>query len=193
MFSIDQLPNPREDEKIVLFLRRHIFVFIVQCCLYGFLAIIPLLLYFFWTQFIGPLDVAPNFYAVLVLSTSIYYLFVSVFLYTAFMDYFLDVWILTNNRIISIEQKGLFSRFIAEHDLDVVQDVSVEMQGILPTFLKYGDIHIQTAGATQYFIFKEIPYPFDVSSTVGRVVKEYKEKVRGITKKPERLDGTGLQ
>ena len=104
-----------------------------------------------------------------------------VFLYAQWVDYYLDIWIVTTHRIINIEQKGLFRRFIAEHDLDVVQDISVEEQGMLETFLGFGDIHVQTAGATQYFVFKEVPNPFEIGEEIGGVVntsKPYDHQVR---------------
>ena len=61
-------------------------------------------------------------------------------------DYYLDVFILTDRRVIYITQKGLFSRRIATSRLDRVQDVSAEVTGMMPTFLNYGDVHVQTAG-----------------------------------------------
>lgn len=178
MFSEDTLPNKRKDEKIVIFLRRHPFVFFLQIILYGFLGLIPVILYYFYTSSFNIPEFGEGVRTILVLGASIYYLFIAVYLYTQYIDYYLDVWIVTTHRIINVEQKGLFRRFIAEHDLDVVQDVAVEMEGLFPTFLRYGDIHVQTAGATQYFIFKEVPNPFHVGEEIGDVVKEYKEKIR---------------
>lgn len=66
---------------------------------------------------------------------------------------------MTNKRIIDAEQRGLFSREVSEFKLYRVQDVTIEIKGVLPTFLNYGNVYIQTAGEAKEFVFKQIPNP----------------------------------
>ena len=87
------------------------------------------------------------------------------------------LWIITNKRIINIEQKGLFSREISELELDKIQDVSADIIGIIPTFLGYGDIYIQTAGETEKFIFKNIPDPYGVKDLIMGLEKNNERRV----------------
>ena len=63
-----------------------------------------------------------------------------------------DTWIITSRRIIDIEQQGLFSRHVAEIPLSRVQDITIEVNGILETLLRFGTIRIQTAGERDFFI-----------------------------------------
>jgi hypothetical protein len=42
------------------------------------------------------------------LSVSAYYLFAWLFFFFSFIDYYLDVWIITSERIIDIQQNGFF-------------------------------------------------------------------------------------
>ena len=53
------------------------------------------------------------------------------FAFIEFTDYYLDTWIVTTERIISIEQKGLFERTASELDLISVQDATAEVHGFL--------------------------------------------------------------
>jgi hypothetical protein len=100
---------------------------------------------------------------------------VAVFAYTlfglglmlyGFIDYYLDVYIVTNERIVNIEQNGFFRREISELNLHQVQDVSAKVNGFFPTMMHYGNIFIQTAGERENFIFKSIPNPYRVSKLI---------------------------
>jgi uncharacterized membrane protein YdbT with pleckstrin-like domain len=74
-------------------------------------------------------------------------------------DYYLDTWIITNERVIDIEQKGFFSRQISSFRIDRIQDVTIDVHGLLATLLHFGNIHVQTAGTKQEFVIQGIPHP----------------------------------
>lgn len=74
-------------------------------------------------------------------------------------DYYLDVWILTDKRLIDVEQRGLFHRKVSSLDLRNIQDIKIETKGLIATFLKFGDIHVQTAGADREFVIREAYNP----------------------------------
>lgn len=90
-------------------------------------------------------------------------LFLTLFLF--WMDYYLDMWIITDRRIIAVEQKGLFRREIAEILLPRVQDVTLEISGIIETFLKFGTIRIQTAGEREFTI-DNIPRLYEIKDII---------------------------
>ncbi len=62
------------------------------------------------------------------------------------MSYYLDAWVITDRRIIDIEQHGLWHREIQEITLDRIQNVRMEIPGFAATFLGFGDIRVETAG-----------------------------------------------
>jgi hypothetical protein len=86
--------------------------------------------------------------------------------------YYMDIWVVTNRRIIDIDYQRLFDRNIAILRLDRVQDVTTHMSGILPTLLKYGSVVVQTAGSDKEFVIDQIAHPEQlrdaISSAVGR-------------------------
>jgi len=137
------------------------------------LSLVPLVIYLSLAK--TELLQSEMYYAVFILLSSAYYLFIVLFTFTNFVDYYLDVWIVTNMRIINIEQKGLFSRVISEKDLDIMQDVTSDVSGFLSTLLEYGDVFIQTAAETERFIFKEVPFAQEVSRRISNLVSEYKK------------------
>ena len=161
-----------------MFLRRH-WIVPLQILLAGFfLLFIPVLIYMGVSR--SDMLQGEIYYAIFVLLSSAYYLFIVLFTFTNFIDYYLDVWIVTNMRIINIEQKGLFSRVISEKDLDIMQDVTSDISGFLPTLLEYGDVFIQTAAETERFIFKQVPFAGEVSRRISNLVSEYKKMNKAI-------------
>lgn len=93
-----------------------------------------------------------------------------------FVDYHLDIWILTNRRIINIEQSGLFKRTVSELTIINVQDVTAEIHGKVQTFLNYGNVYIQTAGEKQRFVFEEVPQPQEISRRITKATETAKHK-----------------
>ncbi len=158
-------------EKIIYFLRRDAIVFIKQLILFIFLLAIPVGLYFFFQNTFPSLFLNTITYPLLMLLASVYYLTVWLVAFTAFIDYYLDFWIVTNDRIINVEQR-LFSRTISELDLFKIQDVTGQSKGFLETMFDYGNVYVQTAGATERFNFEEVPSPREVASKIIALAEE---------------------
>lgn len=87
-------------------------------------------------------------------------------------DYFLDVWIITNKRLINVEQKGMFRREIASVDLRKIQDVTSSITGIIPTLMKFGNLSVQTAGKEKEFIIENIENPGVTSHKLINAVRD---------------------
>lgn len=106
-------------------------------------------------------------------------LFVWIAGFIIWTDYFLDILVVTNKRIINVEQKALFSREIASLRLDKIQDITIDISGILATFLLFGNIRIQTAGEQEEFLMHYIQNPEALKSVIlrehDRVLEELRE------------------
>ena len=96
------------------------------------------------------------------------------------MDYYLDVWIITNQRLIDIEQKGFFNRSVSELDLKKIQDITSSVSGAIPTMFGFGNIHIQTAAEENKFEIKSVPHPVTARRKIIELYKHAKEKDRFI-------------
>lgn len=89
-----------------------------------------------------------------------------VFFFLGIMSYWLDVWIVTDERVLKVEQRGLFRREFDEFRLSRVQDVSVEIHGLIPTLFRFGNLVVQTAGENPRFRFQAIPHPERVKNLI---------------------------
>jgi uncharacterized membrane protein YdbT with pleckstrin-like domain len=56
-----------------------------------------------------------------------------------------NVFIVTTDRIVDIEQRGFFERVVSQSSLEKIQDVSLHTHGLLQTIFRYGDVNIKTA------------------------------------------------
>ena len=169
--------DQREDEDIKLILRRHWMHFAGPIATLTAMALMPVFFYVS-ASFLMPFVLKQPFLNATILAVVLYYLFGWLYFFMIWTDYYLDVWIVTSKRIIDVEQRGLFNREVSEFKLYRIQDITIEVKGVLQTFLKYGDVHIQTAGEKQEFIFKQIPNPNSVKNIIFELYsKSYKENL----------------
>jgi len=103
-------------EKIEYLLRRHPLTYVPKVLLFLVLMTVPFVVYFLINSLFPNLFMGEIIYALSVLLASIYFLGIYLFFYTQFLEFYLDSWIVTNDRIVDIEQHGLFSRTISELD-----------------------------------------------------------------------------
>lgn len=136
-------------EQIVLYARRHWFVFFLEIIFLLLVLVAPVLFYSF----------IPAIGALFFFLYSLWFLLVWVLAFAAWTDFYLDVWVVTNQRVIDIEQKGFFNREVASCNLEDIQDLTTSVAGLIPTLLNYGDLRIQTAGEAREFLLRSAASP----------------------------------
>lgn len=84
----------------------------------------------------------------------------------------LDVWVVTDRRLIVIDQVSLFRRRIGSFRLEKLQDVNIEINGIVATFLGYGTVEAETASGNHesQFQTKNLPDPRGLKSIILEAV-----------------------
>ena len=88
------------------------------------------------------------------------------FVFQIFMEYWLDVLIVTDKRILDIDQHGLFGRTVSESRLYRTQDATSEVKGVLQTIFDYGNVQIQTAGEKERFAFEQVAHPNQIAKMI---------------------------
>lgn len=159
-----------ENEKILLVIHKHWFVMVRTIVLFVVLLLIPPVVLTLLPALVESLDSA----LVEPLTNMLLALYIMVLLFFIFliwMDYYLDMWIITNSRIIDVEQRGLFNRLISEIPLKHVQDVTIEVKGFVETFLKFGRIRIQTAGEREFTI-NYVPHLYEAKDIIIKYAHE---------------------
>lgn len=113
---------------------------------------------------------------------SLYWMFFLTFVLLSWVNDELDLFLITDQRIIGIEQVSALSRIVSECGLDRVQEVNAEVTGILQTVLRYGHVHIHTASEHSDMIVSFAPNPVENGNRINTIINEYRSShLSGIT------------
>jgi len=151
--------NFEKDEKIIYEVRKHWFVLFEEILLAIFFTLLPVFIYAGLKALEINFVFSGNPTALILFAYFLWLLIVWEMILIVWTDYYLDVWIITNKRLIDVDQKGLFRREIASLDLHKIQDVTSEVNGFVATMLEFGSIHVQTAGSEKEFVIHKIVDP----------------------------------
>lgn len=171
---LDELIHQKKDEKIIFALRRHPLTFVPIAIMFAFLLFVPIAIFIIIYNIFPDLLASPAAYPLLVLAASAYYLYTFLFFTIRFLEYYLDLWTVTNKRIVDIEQHGLFSRTTTELELHNIQDVTVEQHGVFATFFNYGDVHVKTASLNTEIIFFQVKAPNDIRKEMIKLTGDFR-------------------
>jgi len=157
------------NEKIILEIRKHWFVIFADGLMLFVMALAPFILFIILFKLVPQLKEiklgGDNIYL-----ASFFYSIWLLGVWTAFFirwtDYYLDVWYITPKRIIAIDQKGLFHRETIDLRFEKIQDVTSEINGIIETFLNFGDLHVQTAGDDRNIMLKNTRNPLQAKKII---------------------------
>ncbi len=92
----------------------------------------------------------------------------------AYMAWYFSVYILTNQRLIQITQKGLFHRSVVDLSLPQIQMVNYEIKGVQESLLGFGTITIQTYMGE--LIIHDVHHPAKTQKKLLSILRE-----QGIT------------
>ena len=150
------------DEKIIFKIRKHWLTITISALGFLGLAVVPLII----DSTVGfNLSFLPITFSESVkthISAFFYLLWLLamwVGFFSAWTDYYLDVWQVTDRRIIDIEQKGFFSRDEAMIRFENIQDITIDTHGFFATVFDFGDLRVQSAGERREFIIKNAAHP----------------------------------
>lgn len=163
-----------KDEHIVFEVRRHWFLIATELSVVAMFAIIPLFVLAVGTAVPVEFYFGGNFWAAFIAFYSFWLLICWITGFIFWTNYFLDVWIVTNKKLIDIEQLGLFQREISVLELDKIQDVTSEVHGIVATLMDFGKIHVQTAGTQREFVISDVEHPSEVREKLHDALIRYR-------------------
>ncbi len=80
--------------------------------------------------------------------------------------WYLDCYIITNKRIIDIDQKSIFQRIVAEVGIENIQEAVYLTNGPLETILGYGTVNVKTGSSGSIIGMEQIPNPAEVKDII---------------------------
>jgi hypothetical protein len=144
-------------------------VFVGNVLGFLFLALIPWVIYgaIVYAQISIPQFITFNAEKILGIFYVIWLLAIWLRFFIVWTNYYLDVWYVTEKRIIDVDQKALFNREVSNLRFDRIQDVTLQVRGVVATFLDYGDIRVQTAAEDSTdFYMEQVAHPERVKQVI---------------------------
>jgi len=183
------------DEKIIKTVRKHWWIIFTRVSFSIFMMLMPLIGYTLL------MAIAPEFLTQKITlfvnetySTEISFLYCTWVLINWMMlanfwtDHYLDLWTITTRRIVSIDQRAYFHRFLSSFRLERLQDMNIEVKGLIPTLLNFGTIEAQTAGGSnEEFKTKNMPDPRGLKALI---IQAADDRQRTIPTSSIAQDGT---
>lgn len=94
-----------------------------------------------------------------------------VFLFYSWIGWFYSLFIVSDQRLISITQKGMFNRAVTDISLDKIQSINYKIDGFQETVLRFGTILVQTIAGD--LVLDNIPKPQDINEKMGKIIKQH--------------------
>lgn len=165
-----QLP----DEKTLSIVRMHWFTLVRQG-IFMFVTLLPILVLIFSAgySFDGIIE------KFILFVSSILFLFWWYWVFYMATIYYLNIWIITDHRLIESEQLGMFRRNYTEIYLSKIQDVSVKVEGFFETMLNFGYLEVQSAAAEKKFKMINIGDPLEIKETISHAYNSYVRTHKG--------------
>jgi hypothetical protein len=163
--------NQQEQETVLLLLRQHPVTQIKWVLVAILLILVPFLF-----SYVGFLNFLPaRFHIVAAIG---WYLMVVGFILEAFLSWFYNVYIITDERIVDVDFNSLLFKNISYAKIENIEDVTTTAGGTLGTIFDYGTITIQTAATIPEFEFQDVPHPSRVAAFINEMMLEEEREVR---------------
>jgi len=164
-----------EGEKVYLLVRRHWIKnlgWIVNNIIYS---IAPILILLVLERF--NVDITFISFKVFFIIVLAYYSIIFTNVLRNFYDWYFDVYIVTNERVLEYEFKPFVSYKVTEAELGNIEDVEESGKGIVADLFNYGDLIIRTASRHGEIAFDAIPDPTrvrDILMNLVEVIEDYR-------------------
>lgn len=159
------LENMRPWEKVITVIKRHWIVYVILWIYFVIWLIISISLYLIlWANVLSSL------------TNIVFWLFFSVFLYIEWLNHELDMYVVTNNRVIWIDQISFLNRTVSECNLWQVQEVNSKTSGLFANILNYWTLSIQTAWNITTLKMDFCPDSMQAARKLLNVVDDYRDK-----------------
>ena len=114
----------------------------------------------------------------------ILWLILSIILYIEWLNHELDMYVVTNNRVIGLEQIAFLNRAVTECNLWQIQEVNSKAKWLFANIFNYWTLSIQTAGSKTTLRMYFCPDVMQTSRKVLNIVDNYRDE-KNLKENPE--------
>jgi hypothetical protein len=177
-------PGQDKDEPIFAFVRPYPIAFIPTVLVFLVVFVFTMLFqYVLATD--GLANLTRDVAGPAILALGLFQLLTLIVFMVAVFDFYYDIFIVTDRRLVDIDQEQIFYRRYAELLMENVEDVSSQVKGFLPTVFDYGSVEVLTAGAKPNFLVDNIRYHKEIASLILSLSSQAKRGVEDYKRWPE--------
>ncbi|OGB74201.1 hypothetical protein A2V68_00270 [candidate division Kazan bacterium RBG_13_50_9] len=179
-FDYDQIPNPSPGSAAApasrgilenhLVFRRHP----VNLLAPGFIALFMVVLVIIFAIFLSASGLVPlpDYLPYVFLFSGVLIILAITYFFMQWAFWYLDIWVVTEEKLIDSQLVALFSRRRSEIALRQVQDMRYHISGTLATLFRFGDIIIQSAAKEGLFRLIAISQPREAVNRIAALVAQ---------------------
>jgi len=150
--------------------RKHWIVFVGYGAALLVVALLPIILFAVIRVFIPSIlaiDFPGNHSAAFLFFYSLWLLSIWASFFVDWTKFYLDVWYITEKRIIAIDQRRIFDREVSNLHFDKIQDITLDVHGFIPTLLGFGNVQVQTASEdSREFYISAVRHPDEIRRVI---------------------------
>lgn len=156
------------DEQVILLMRRHVVTNVpwIAAVIWAFLLPILLSPFILELGLLTGISLGNQFVFTLLWYTGIF-----TFAFLSFINWYFNVYIVTNERIIDVDFVNLTYKQISHAPIFKIQDLRFEQVGVVAGIFNYGTVLIQTAGELPNFDFDDVPNPAEVVKIISDLIQ----------------------
>lgn len=169
-----KLDNLRPWEEVLMVLKRHWIAYVIVGLYFIFWIMLTIIIFYFFGL---------NTYINIILC--VFWMMWSLFLYVEWLNHELDMFVITNKKIIWIEQITFLNRVVTECNLGQVQEVNSKTKWLFSNLFNFGTVYIQTAWNATNLKMELVEDSINKSRDILNIVSKYWwEKTDSISTPP---------
>lgn len=181
---LHSFPGQEKNEPVFIFVRPYWIAFLPTAFVFLFVFILSLIFQFSLANNLL-VELRDASIANALLFLGLFQLLTVIVFFVAVFDFYFDIVIVTDRRMVDIDQEQLFFRRISELALEDVQDASSQVAGLFPTIFGYGTVEVQTAGTQTNFKVANIRHPNEIRTILLDLAAQAHEDVAAQKRWPE--------
>ncbi len=103
-----------------------------------------------------------------------------------FHNYYLSLQVVTSERVIDIDQRGIFSREVNEMSLEKIEDITYKLSGLAGVIFNFGNVILQSTSSSSPgnpltedkmngFVFNNVPHPKEIADEISNTYQRDQE------------------
>ena len=93
-----------------------------------------------------------------------------------YIIWLLNVYLVTDRRVIKVKYKNIFNKEVLESPLDRILNISFSIKGLWPALFGFGNVEVQVTGLPEPMELKNVSHPAKVKDFLWLVYEKYSKK-----------------